>query len=80
LIVDETRRLHSECLLLTLLERAIARYELTAARWTLLYVASGYVELAFQNSAVMARNGSCMPVVLFTSVSNARDGLSIERV
>ena len=73
-------QLHSECLPLTLLELAIARYELTAARWALLYVATGYVELAFQNSAVMAGNGICVPVVLFTSVSNARDGLSVERI
>jgi hypothetical protein len=41
------RPLHSECLPLTLLEWAIARYELTAADWTFLYVATRNMELAF---------------------------------
>ena len=66
--------------LLTFLERAITGDELATAHWALLDITTGYVEFAFQNSTVMAGNIVCIPVLVFTSVSNARTKLSLERV
>jgi hypothetical protein len=71
--------LHSKHLL-TFLEQAVAGDGLTVARWTFLHAATGDVELALWNSAVVARNAVRMPVILFISISNARNGLPIERV
>ena len=39
--------IHSERLLLTFLERAVAGYELTATGWTFLHVATRDMKLAF---------------------------------
>jgi hypothetical protein len=59
------------------LEPTIAGHELIAAGRTFIHVTTGNMELSLQNSAVVARNFICMPAVLFTSVSNAGDRLSI---
>jgi hypothetical protein len=69
--------LHSEH---PFLERAITPYERIAARWAFLNITTGDMELALQNSAVVARNATCMRVGMFTSVSNAMERLPVERV
>lgn len=72
------RQLHPERILRTFGEIAIARYELTAASGPFLHVPTWNMELALQNAAVMAWGAISMPVILFASVTNARDAFSAE--
>jgi hypothetical protein len=72
-IHSDNQPLNSKHLLLMFLEPTIAGDELTAADRTFIHIATGNMELSPQNSAVVARNSICMPVVWFTSVSNAGD-------
>jgi len=78
----ETRPIHPDLLHSErpFLECAITRYELIAAGRAFLDITTGNMELALQNSAVVARNAVCMPVGMFTSVSNAVERLPVERV
>ena len=78
--LTDAHKLLSVHLLLPLLERAITGYELLPANGAFLHITTGNVELAFQNSTVMAGYSVCVPVLTFISVSNARNRLTIKRV
>jgi hypothetical protein len=75
-LADESSRFHSERFL-PLVESTITRYELTTANWAFLNVTTGNMELALQNSAVMARNAVSVPVILLASVWSASDGFPV---
>ena len=65
-------------MLLMFRELTIAGDELTVADRTFIHVTTGNMELSLQNSAVVARNFICASRLVH-SVSNAGDGLSMER-
>jgi hypothetical protein len=62
------------------LEVAIAANELAATDRTFLHVATRYVKFTLENLTVMARNGFCVPVFLFISISNPWNGFPPERI